>query len=176
MAKQYSKEELAEWFEQKALAVRSGGSARNRLFRAEERYADVNSEFVGGMYFYRYDPKGKMTLPIYDKYPLTIVIDRYTDGFLGMNTHYLTKGQRGTAIGLFNDFYHSKKMFNGIIAHGAQSNWDLVQSSTSGLQSLSQSAVKRYLYTHVRSQFIRINSDEYDKAIQLPIEEWVQKG
>ena len=176
MAKQYSKEELADWFKEKALSLRSGGESRNRLFRADERYADVNSEFVGGMYFYRYDPKYKMTLPIYDKYPLTIVIDRYNDGFLGMNTHYLTKGQRGTMIGLFNDFYAKKKLFNGVIASGSKSNWDLVQASTNGLSGLSQKAVKRYLYVHVRSQFIRINQDEYDKAIQLPIEEWVQKG
>ena len=100
----------------------------------------------------------------------------YNDGFLGLNTHYLSKGQRGTMIGLFNDFYSKKKLFNGIIASGAQSNWDLIDSSGGGLSGLSQQAVKRYLYVHVRSQFIRINEDEYDKAIQLPIEEWVQKG
>ena len=175
MAKEYTKDELAKWFEEKALSVKSGGAARNKILDAEERFSDVSNQFVGGMYFFRYDPKHKMTLPMYDKYPLAIVIDRYTDGFLGLNTHYLTRGQRGRMVGLFNDFYTKKKLFNGIIAGSAKSNWDLVQSATSGLESFSKECVKRYLYNHVRSQFIKINKDEYDKAVQLPIDEWVYK-
>ncbi len=175
MAKQYTKDELAEWFEEKALSVRSGGTARNRLFDAEARYTDTADEFVGSMYFFRYDPKHKATLPMYDKYPLAIVIDRYNDGFLGLNLHYLTRGQRGRMVTLFNDFYTKKKLFNGIIAGSSRSNWDLIQSATSGVESFSKQCVKRYLYTHIRSQVIRINKDEYDKAVQLPIDEWVYK-
>lgn len=175
MAKQYTKDELAEWFEQKALSVKSGGTARNVLFDAEDRYTDISTEFVGSMYFFRYDPKTKATLPMYDKYPLAIVIDRYNDGFLGLNLHYLTKGQRGRMVTLFNDFYTKKRLFNGIISGSAKSNWDLVQSATSGLESFSRQCVKRYLFTHVRSQIIRINKDEYDKAVQLPVDEWVYK-
>lgn len=177
MAKEYTKDELATWFEEKAMSVRSGGAARNRLFSAGDRHADINNEFVGGMYFFRYDPKGKLTLPMYDKYPLAIVIERYNDGFLGMNLHYLTRGQRGGAIRLFNDFYAKKKLFTGPIAGGGskQTNWDLIQSATNGIQGFSKACVKRYLFTHVRSQFIRINQDEYDKAVQLPIDEWVYR-
>ena len=176
MAKEYTKDELAKWFEEKALKVKNAGSARNRLLDADERFADVSNQFVGGMYFFRYDPKYKLTLPMYDKYPLAIVIDRYSDGFLGLNTHYLTRGQRGRMVGLFNDFYTKKKLFNGIMSKSSRSNWDIIQSATTGLESFSKECVKRYLYTHVRSQFIRINKDEYDKAVQLPIEEWVIKG
>jgi hypothetical protein len=175
MAKEYTKDELAQWFEEKALTVKSGGSARNRILDAEERFTDINNEFVGSMYFFRYDPKHKLTLPMYDKYPLAIVIDRYKDGFLGLNLHYLTRGQRGRMTALFNDFYTKKKLFNGIISGSSNSNWDLIQSATSGLESFSKECVKRYLYTHVRSQFIRINKDEYDKAVQLPIDEWVHR-
>jgi hypothetical protein len=174
MAKQYSKEELADWFQEKALSVRSGGESRNRLFRADERYANVNGEFVGNMYFFRYDPKHKLTLPMYDKYPLAIVVDRYTDGFLGLNLHYLTRGQRGRMTGLFNDFYNRKKLFNGI-SSGGSSNWDLIQSATGGLESFSKACVHRYLYNHIRSQLVRIDKTEYDKAVQLPIDEWVHR-
>ncbi len=176
MAKEYTKDELAQWFEEKALSVKNGGSARNRILDATERNADINNEFVGGMYFFRYDPKYKLTLPMYDKYPLAVVIERYNDGFLGMNLHYLTRGQRGSVVRLFNDFYAKKKLFTGPIAgSGKQTNWDLVQSATNGLQSFSKECVKRYLFTHVRSQFIKIRPDEYDIAVQLPIDEWVYR-
>lgn len=174
MAKEYTKDELAQWFEEKALSVKSGGSARNKILDAEERHTDQTRELVGNMYFFRYDPKFKMTLPMYDKYPLVIVIDRYNDGFLGLNTHYLTRGQRGRMVSLFNDFYTKKKLFNGVTS-GGKSNWDLIQSATNGIEGFAKQSVKRYLYTHIRSQLIRIDKTEYDKAIQLPIDEWVYK-
>lgn len=174
MAKEYTKDELAEWFESKALQAKTG-SARNKLLDAEERHTDQTREFVGSVYFFRYDPKLKQTLPMYDKYPLVIVIDKYNDGFLGLNLHYLTKGQRGTMIKLFNNFYETKNLFNGIVSQGAKSNWDLISTATSGLESFSRTTVKRYLYTNIRSQLIKINKDEYDKAVQLPIDEWVYK-
>lgn len=175
MAKEYTKDELAQWFETKAASVKTGGAARNRLLDAEERHTDQTREFVGNVYFFRYDPKYKLTLPMYDKYPLAIVVDRYADGFLGLNLHYLTKGQRGKMTTLFNDFYNKKKLFNGIISKGGNSNWDLIQTATGGLESLSKECVKRYLYTHIRSQLVRIDKTEYDKAVQLPIDEWVYR-
>ena len=104
MAKEYTDDDLAVWFREKALAVKTG-AARNKLLNADSRFSDINNEFVGQMYFFRYDPKHRLTLPMYDKYPLAIVIERYTDGFLGLNMHYLTKGQRKNAVSLMNDFY-----------------------------------------------------------------------
>lgn len=174
MAEEYTKDELAAWFEKKAASVKSGGTARNRLFSAEERHTDQTREFVGGMFFFRYDPKHRLTLPMYDKYPLAVVVDRYTDGFLGLNLHYLSAGQRGSVVTLFNDFYDKKKLFNGI-STGSYSNWDLIQSASGGLANFSSVCVKRYLYSHIRSQLVRIDKDEYDKAVQLPIDEWVFK-
>ena len=38
---------------------------------------------VGKMYFYSYDPKLKDVLPYYDRFPLVIPIENYSDGFLG---------------------------------------------------------------------------------------------
>jgi hypothetical protein len=175
MAKEYSKDELALWFEQKAAAARSG-PARTALFGADSRHTNMHNGMVGNMYFFKYDPKFKHTLPMYDKYPLVMVIERYKDGFLGLNLHYLSGGQRHAFINLFNDFYAKKKLYTGIMASSSiRTNWDLIQSASSGVEDLSRACVKRYLFAHIRSQLVSINKDEYDKAIQLPIDEWVYK-
>ena len=174
MANEYTKDELAQWFEEKADTVK-GGAARNRLLSADERFTNVSNEFVGGMYFFRYDPKHRTTLPLFDKYPLTIVVERYVDGFLGLNMHYLTRGQRRFAVGLVNDFYEKKKPNKGVSTGHGLSNWEILVSASSGVEAMANKSVHRYLYKQVRSQFIRINKDEYDKAIQLPIDEWVYK-
>jgi len=43
----------------------------------------------GVMNIYGYDPKGHMKLEYYDVFPLTIPIEMYKNGFLGLNLHYL---------------------------------------------------------------------------------------
>ena len=174
MAKEYTDDELAKWFRDKAASVKTG-SARNKLLSAESRYTDIDNELVGNMYFFRYDPKFKSVLPMYDKYPLVIVIERYNDGFLGLNMHYLTQGQKQGAVKLMNDFYTRKKPFTGVTTGRGLTNWELLINTSTAMESMANKSVHRYLYSHVRSQYIRINKDEYDKAIQLPIGEWVYK-
>jgi len=36
-----------------------------------------------------YSPKFKSTLPYYDTFPLVLPLEMYSDGFLGINFHYL---------------------------------------------------------------------------------------
>ena len=40
------------------------------------------------MFFY--DPKIKRKLPYYDRFPLVLPIETYSNGFLGINFHYLS--------------------------------------------------------------------------------------
>ena len=53
-----------------------------------------DSSMIGKMYFYFYDPKTKDSLPYYDRFPLVLPIERYQDGFLGLNLHYIHPKQR----------------------------------------------------------------------------------
>ena len=53
-----------------------------------------------------------------------------------------------------------------------QLSYQLLQGSKR-LNSMARPCVKRYLFDHCRSHFIEIYIDEYDKAIQLPVEDWV---
>ena len=62
------------------------------LMRDRQRLRD--NTFIGKMYFYFYDPKTKDSMPYYDRFPLVIPIERYSDGFLGLNLHYIHPRQR----------------------------------------------------------------------------------
>ena len=44
---------------------------------------------LGKMYFYAYDPKTKAKLKHYDTFPLVFPVKKFSDGFLGLNLHYL---------------------------------------------------------------------------------------
>jgi hypothetical protein len=43
----------------------------------------------GDVLFFTYSPKGQFVLPYWDKYPLVRVLERYGDGFFGVNCHYV---------------------------------------------------------------------------------------
>ena len=171
MAEEYTQDELAEWFKGKLESIKPG--ARNKILNAEDRFTDDDSVFVGGVFFFRYDAKTKDRLPMWDKYPLCVPIDRFSDGFLGLNMHYLPKGRRASVINIVRQFKDNKKISN--VVRAKAKNWQFMMDSGAGGTSMFTTSVKRYLFTHVKSQFIRIQPDEYQKAIQLPLEEWVYK-
>ena len=53
---------------------------------------------VGNMYMFSYDPKYKNVLPYYDAHPLVFPIEFYSNGFLGINLHYLPPMARASLM------------------------------------------------------------------------------
>lgn len=173
MAKEYSKDELNEWFKSKALQAAPSG-ARSKLFNSTRAGDDT---FTGNLYFFKYDPKGKGYLPKYDKYPLAFVLEKFNDGFLGLNLHYLSRGQRGTMVYTFDKYRQSGALRSGTTTGRGLSNWEGLMNRLdgTGLEHYPKICIKKYLYSHVRSRFIEIKPEEYRIAVQLPIDEFVYK-
>lgn len=170
MAEEYTNDELAEWFTGKLESLRPG--ARRKILNAEDRYTDNDSVFVGGVFFFKYEAKTKDRLSMWDKYPLCVPLDRYTDGFLGLNMHYLGKGTRQGVINSVRSMRDDGRLSNTVRTKAK--NWQFIMNSGAN-EALFKRCVKRYLFSHVRSEFVRIQPEEYAKAVQLPLEEWVYK-
>ena len=127
-----------------------------------------SSTFIGGMYFFYYDPKLKKTLPYYDRFPLVIPIERYSDGFLGLNLHYIHPKQRITLLDklsetLNNDKYDKTTKF--------RINYDYLRAATKIYEATP--CIKRYLYPYIQSRFLEISADEWDIAALLPAENFM---
>lgn len=125
---------------------------------------------VGKLYFYWYDPKHKATLPIYDRFPLTMPLDRTTSGgFLGINFHYLDPGTRKAILMELlkyktNRFMDERTRINA--------SYELLHKVR--LTSAVAPAIKSYLLPHLRSQFVEVTPREYDKAINLPVAQFIR--
>jgi hypothetical protein len=125
----------------------------------------VSSMEFGYMYAFKYDPKTKNDLPYYDTFPLIFPVRMDTDGFLGINFHYLPPVLRA-------------KLMNALYSTLTNKKYDdttKVKISYSILQSASKyrffkPMLKKYLRSHVRSQFLEIQVNEWDIAIFLPTE------
>ena len=147
--KVYTNDELAEWFKTKLTSPKTMNTtvARNKLLTADTRWTDGDSTFVGGLFFFKYNAKTKDKLPMWDKFPMAMIIDRYNDGFLALNMHYLPKGRRASLIGIVNKFKDDRKLSNTIRAQAK--NWQYMKDSSGGAATGYMSkTVKRNLFTH----------------------------
>lgn len=149
-----------DWFIGKA---RSAAGYRKKIVNNTERSRD--SVVIGKMFFFSYDPKFKKTLPMYDRFPLVFPIEPYSDGFLGLNLHYLAPAERSWLLTKLSGFSNNKKYD---ASTRLKLTYDLL-SSTKKLSRVSRPCVKRYLFGHVRSRFIEITANEWEKAINLPV-------
>lgn len=136
---------------------------RNSIMKDTARIK--NRTFIGRMYFFFYDPKHKETLPYYDKFPLVIPIERYMDGFLGLNLHYISPKQRLIFMDKLYQWLSDDDMDD-------QTRLRLNYQLLSGASRLfeAQPCLKRYLFTHIKSRFLEIPSDEWEIAARLPFE------
>lgn len=153
------------WLRQKTKDLKP---TRDALLKDRQSLRDKT--IIGRMYFFFYDPKLKESLPYYDRFPLVIPIEEYTDGFLGLNLHYLS-------------FTRRVKLLNKLSAHLTDDHYDektrfrLSYGMLKGATNIPEfePCLKRYLYTHVQSRFLEIPAGEWDIACLLPNEDFVKK-
>ena len=136
------------------------------LMRDRERLR--NKSFVGKMYFYFYDPKTKDSMPYYDRFPLVIPIERYPDGFLGLNLHYIHPRQR---IDLLDKLSETASNSGFDEKTRLRLSYNYLQKATTAFEAVP--CIKRYLFTNIQSRFLEITADEWDIAALLPTETFV---
>ena len=127
-----------------------------------------NTSMIGKMYFYFYDPKTKDSMPYYDQFPLVIPIERYNDGFLGLNLHYIHPKHRMILLDKLsdttsNDTYDDKTKF--------KINYRYLSAASRIFEATP--CIKRYLFKQIESIFLEITADEWDIAAMLPVESFV---
>ena len=122
---------------------------------------------VGRLNMFFYDPKFKKTLPYYDTFPLVLPLEPIKGGFMGMNFHYLPPMLRFKLLERMQKF-----------ADGGLNQKTKIEASYDGVKNINlvKPTIKKYLYNHVRSQFLRIDFDEAALAVYLPVQRFVKAG
>jgi hypothetical protein len=118
--------------------------------------------FFGNLNMFFYDPKFKKTLPYYDRFPLVLPIERYSNGFLGINLHYLPIPLR-------------IRLLDELMDYSTDTNFDSktkINANYSKLKNvkLLKPTLKRYLAGKVKSRFRRVDADEFTVATLLPVQ------
>ncbi len=123
---------------------------------------------IGKMYFYFYDPKTKEKMKYYDRFPLVIPIERYNDGFLGLNLHYIHPKYRMTMLDKLSATANNS-------AYDEKTKLRISYKYLAAASKIFEATpcIKRYLFSQIESRFLEISADEWDIAALLPMESFV---
>jgi hypothetical protein len=148
------------WLEAKARNLRTNP---NTLMQDRQRLKEKT--IIGKMYFFFYDPKTKDSLPYYDRFPLVIPIDRYRDGFLGLNLHYIIPRDRVILLDKLSTTLNNK---NYDESTKFRINYTYLSAASKAFEATP--CIKRYLFQNIDSRFLEIPANEWDIAALLPVE------
>jgi hypothetical protein len=158
------------WLTKKIAELRNPIRLALPITKEKSRYtrpADRQKFLIGALYFFVYDPKGKNDLPYYDRFPLVMPLQRYDDGFLGLNLHYLPLKYRVAfmrklmALAIMNDDDEIKRI---------RITYDILEASKRFKEF--RPCIKRYLYPHVKSRILAVLPEEWDIAIHIPVQQF----
>jgi hypothetical protein len=151
-----------DWFREKV--KQASASARMRAVTPTQllKRQEATDTELGQMLFYKYDPKFAKKLPYWDMYPLVFPFEKAKGGFYGLNLHYIPPRERAVLMDELNSYVTNKK-------YDATTRLKLSYDLLKGF-GRAVPCVKRYLGTNVRSNTVRIDADEWEIAIFLPVE------
>ena len=152
--------EARDWLKAK---VKSLSPSRTALMKDRDNLKDKS--MIGRMYFYFYDPKLKDMLPYYDRFPLVIPIERYQDGFLGLNLHYISPRQRVILLDKLSHYLNNHRYDE---TTRIRLSYDHLKNASTIYEGIP--CIKKYLYKQVKSRFLEITADEWDIAALIPYE------
>mgnify|MGYP001084892256 CR=1 FL=1 len=152
--------ESREWFRKRVAGLKRIN--RESLMK-EGAIKRRNSQIVGSMCMFFYDPKTKDTLPYYDTFPLVVVVGPAEGGFYGLNLHYLPPLLRAKMLDRLLDYTNNK-------SYDDTTRFKLKYSLLSSVATLShyKPCFKHYLNTQVRSQFGIVEAPEWEIATFMP--------
>ena len=153
----------AAWYRSNVASIADRVTARKLMNQGKL----IGRPSVGRLNMFFYDPKTKKKLPYYDTFPLVLPLEPIKGGFLGMNFHYLPPLLR------FRLLQRMQRFADGGL--NEKTKIDATYDDVKGI-GLVKPTIKKYLYGHVRSQFLRIDFDEAALAVYLPVQQFKKAG
>ena len=153
----------ANWYRSNVASIADRVTARKLMNQGKL----IGRPSVGRLNMFFYDPKLKKTLPYYDTFPLVLPLEPIKGGFMGMNFHYLPPLLR------FRLLQRMQRFADGGL--NEKTKIDATYDDVKGI-GLVKPTIKKYLYGHLRSQFLRIDFDEAALAVYLPVQQFKKAG
>ena len=157
--------ESVKWFMTKMANLKNTSRIPNTIKR--EEFRNTTRFIKGGLFFFYYDPKTKEDLPYYDRFPLVLMLEKYDDGFLGLNLHYLPIKYRVAFMNKLLDYGRFDEDGDPV---RIRITYDIL-SATKRFKEF-RPCIKRYLTSHVKSRILAVQPEEWETAVFLPVHQF----
>lgn len=152
-----------QWYRRQATEIQMYGIKSDTVLR--EGGEQTTSIVPGSMYMYYYNPKYRETLEYYDNFPMVIPYAKTSNGFMGLNLHYVPPKIRVV-------------MLDKLLEHASNPNlskttrilytWQIAKSISN--QPWAEACIHRYLDGYVMSRFVKIDPKNWVNACMLPVQ------
>lgn len=160
--------EARKWFREK---IKDLGSV-NRQTLLKDPVLDERRRFrSGSMFMFFYDAKHRKTLPYWDAFPLTIMVEPAPGGFYGLNLHYLSPVVRAKFLDKLVETANNKRFDEST---RLRLSYDLLKGV--GKYKEFEPCFKHYLTSQVNSKLALVEPPEWEIAIFLPTEQFRKKN
>jgi len=126
---------------------------------------------IGNLVFFTYDPKTKLDLPFYDTFPLVLPFSIEDKCFTGINFHYLMPKTRLALLNKLMEFASDDRLNEKT---KLEVTWKMLKNASRFPEVAP--AVKKYLYSHVKSRMAQIPPIDAYIAIFLPCERFKKQS
>ena len=156
----YSKDSY-KWFVSKINNLRNPVALANQIKKETNR--NTNKFVLGGLYYYYYNAKTADRLDYWDAFPLVMPLQRYNDGFLGLNFHYLPPRIRAGFMDKLLDRAITDDDNNPV---RVRVTYDILDASKRYKEF--RPCLKRYNYQQIASKILKVQPNEWETAVFLP--------
>ena len=164
-----------DWFRQtiRRLFGERAIQGREELVQAEDATTRTpkNIQRTGRMFMFVYDPKLKKTLPFYDRFPMIFVLELRSNGFLGLNLHYLPIKLRAMLFNQLTVLLNTKNLNENT---RLRISYQISKDATKFHHALL--LIREYKAKYIRSRMLEVHPRDWEIALFLPAEQFRKRG
>lgn len=153
-----------KWFQGEVRNIRN---VNRRKLLKDPALEPRNRARMGSMYMYFYNPKHESTLPYYDLFPLTIMVQPVPGGFHGLNVHYLPPALRARLFDSLINLTNNKRYDEST---RFKLTYDMLKSASK--MRFFKPCYKHYLYSQIEGRVAMVESPAWEMALFLPTEQF----
>ena len=161
--------ESIDWFQERVKGLQDRID-RRRLTSEVMAMRGYQTPRIGRFYLFHYMPKGLLTLPYFDMFPVILLTDVKKDYFDGLNMHYLPLDIREKFYGSLLERVSNRTMGKDTFI---RIDYDMLKAFRK--YRAYKPAYKRYDIKQVRGRVINIPASEWQIVMNLPTARWRKK-
>lgn len=161
---QESRKKSKTWYNQQVLLLRRKRYTPQQVIKDDPAQLEARA-LPGRLYLFGYNPETRVKLPYYDLFPLVFPFRIVSDGFYGLNLHYIPYDIRMRMLDRLLPLANNQRLDEST---RLKLTWKVIDASSKFKPLIP--CVKHYKKQNVKTLYKKIPPQDWTTAMLLPIE------